>query len=139
MALRVGYRQPQVGGQGFARTKKVFGNTITHQAADVVLNAQTAVLRVPRGFILTGLLGSIGDLDTGTTLTLSLGDAGSNNRFFSASTIGQAGGAVPALAATGLLYEFTDDTDILLTAAAAATAFPAAGATSTILMEGYMK
>jgi hypothetical protein len=139
MAPRTAYRQPQGSSQGFARTKKVFGGpTLTLLAADVLLNAQVAVMRVPKGFVLQSLAGTVGDLDTGTTLTLSLGDAGSVNRFLSASTIGQAGGAMPALAATGVLYEFTDDTDIILTAAAAATGL---GPTPTInlLMEGYMK
>lgn len=139
MAPRKAYGQPQAGGQGFARTKKVFGGpTITLTAADVALNALTALCRVPKGFVLMSLAGSVGDLDTGTTLTLSLGDAGVDNRFFSASTVGQAGGAMPALAATGLLYEFPDDTDIVLKAAAAATGL---GPTPTInlLMEGYMK
>jgi hypothetical protein len=123
---------------GFARTKKVFGNIVNIVAADVVLNAQVAVLRVPANFVVTGLLGSIAKLDSGATLTLSLGDAAVNNRFFSASAVGQAGGAVPALAATGLLYQFPADTDVLLTATAAAVGLAAAPTTAQILMEGYM-
>jgi hypothetical protein len=137
MAPRVAYSQPQAGGFGAARTKKVFGGTFTNVAADVALNAQTAICRVPAGFILTGLLGTIGDLDSGAALTLSLGDAASNNRLFSASTVGQAGGAVPALAATGLLYQFPTDTDILLTATAAAAGLGPTP-TSTIYLEGFM-
>ena len=53
MAARIGYRQPQAGSQGFARTKKVYGGpAVTLIAADVVLNAQVAIARVPKGFVL---------------------------------------------------------------------------------------
>lgn len=145
---RQAYRQPQTGGQGFARTKKVFGNQVSLIAADVALNAQAAVLRVPKGFMLTSWSGTIGDLDTGATLMLAFGDAGSpsngvaanNARFLAANAIGQAGGALPALLLAGaaLPYEFLEDTDILTTATVAAVAL---GPTPTvyILMEGFMK
>lgn len=139
MAPRTGYRQPQAGGQGFARTKKVFGGpTITLTAADVALNAQCAIMRVPKGFVLMALQGTWGDCDSGATLSMAIGDAGSNNRFVLTATTMQAGGAVGALAATGLLYEFPDDTDILVTATVAAAGL---GPTPTVflLMEGYMK
>src|SRR4051812_39953212 len=139
MAPRVGYRQPQAGSQGFARTKKVFGGpAVTMVAADVTLNAQTAIMRVPKSFVLQSIGGIVGDLDTAATLLIALGDAGNNARFLAANAIGQAGGAMPALAAGGVLYEFPDDTDILMTATVAATAL---GPTPTILllMEGYVK
>lgn len=140
MAPRQAYRQPQTGGQGFARTKKVFGNLVSLIAADVALNAQASILRVPRGFMLTSWSGTIGDLDTGATLMLAIGDAANNARFLAGNAIGQAGGALPALALSGaaLPYEFTDDTDILATSTVAAVAL---GPTPTvyILMEGFMK
>ncbi|MBR0741165.1 hypothetical protein JQ581_29960 [Bradyrhizobium liaoningense] len=139
MAPRVAYRQPQAGGQGFARTKKVFGGPVlTLTAADVALNAQTAIMRVPKGFVLMSWSGTVGDIDSGATLMLAIGDAGNNARFMAASNIGQAGAALPALAAGGVLYEFTDDTDILLTATVAAAGL-AATPTINVLMEGYMK
>ncbi|MBR0802837.1 MULTISPECIES: hypothetical protein [Bradyrhizobium] len=139
MAPRTAYRQPQAGGQGFARTKKVFGGpAITLVAGDVALNAQTAIARVPKGFILQSIGGTVGDLDTGAALMVALGDAGNNARFFAANAIGQAGGAMPALVAGSVGYEFPDDTDILLTATVAAAGL---GPTPTInlLLEGYMK
>lgn len=138
MAPRTAYRQPQPGGQGFARTKKVFGGpSLTLIAADVVLNAQCAVMRVPKGFVVQSSGGTVGDLDTGATLMLALGDAGSNNRLFVANAVGQAGGAMPALAAGAVGYEFPDDTDILLTSTVAAVAL---GPTPTfaLTLEGYM-
>jgi hypothetical protein len=140
MAPRPAYRQPQAGGQGFARTKKVFGNLVTLTAADVVLNAQAAIARVPKGFMLQSWSGTVGDLDTGAALMLAIGDAANNARFLAANAIGQAGGALPALALSGanLPYEFTDDTDILVTSTVAAAGL---GPTPTIyiLMEGFMK
>lgn len=136
MAPRQAYRQPQAGSQGFARTKKVFGNTVALLTTDVALNAQTAVLRVPKGFVLTALLGSFPSL-AASALVLALGDAGLAGRFFTAQAVGVGGGAMPALASTGLLYEFTDDTDIILTATTGAVT-PTAG-TAVILMEGYIK
>ncbi|WP_445215468.1 hypothetical protein ACKWRH_23600 [Bradyrhizobium sp. Pa8] len=140
MAPRTLYRQPQAGGQGFARTKKVFGGpTVNFVAADVALNAQTAVMRVPRGFILQSIGGTTGDLDTGATLQASLGDAANPARFVAAAAFAQAAGAfTPTLAAGAAGYEFPDDTDILVTVTAAAAGL---GPTPTvsILMEGYMK
>jgi hypothetical protein len=138
MAPRVAYRQPQAGSQGFARTKKVFGNTVTLTAADVALNGQVAVLRVPKGFVLQSLSGTVGDLDTAATLMVALGDATNNARYFAANAVGQAGGAVPALLAGAVLFEFLEDTDILLTSTVAATALGPTP-TATILMEGYIR
>jgi hypothetical protein len=112
----------------------VFGNVVTLIAADVALNAQVAVMRVPKGFVVQSLGGNIGDCDTGAALMLACGDAGNNARFFAANAVGQAGGAVPALLAG---YTFPDDTDVLLTATVAAAGL---GPTPTIsmTMEGYM-
>ena len=138
MAPRVAYRQPQAGSQGFARTKKVFGNTVTLIAADIALNAQVAVLRVPKGFVLQSLGGSIGDIDSGATLMLALGTAANNALFFAANAVGQAGGAVPALAAGAVLFEFTDDTDILLTSTVAGVGLGPTP-TATLQMEGYVR
>jgi hypothetical protein len=148
MAIRTAYRQPQAGSQGFARTKKVFGNLVNLTAADVVLNAQCAVMRVPKGFNLQAWSGTVGDLDTGATLSFSIGDNGypalgiaaNLARFMATNTVGQAGGALPALALTGaaLPYEFPDDTDILLTSTVASVGL---GPTPTIyiLMEGFVR
>jgi hypothetical protein len=51
--------------------------------------------------------------------------------------VGQAGGAVPALLAGAVGYQFPDDTDILLTATVAAVGL---GPTPTVnmTMEGYI-
>lgn len=144
MAIRIAYRQPQAGSQGFARTKKVFGSTATFVAGDLPINTSTAVMRVPRGFVLQAISGTWGDVDSGATLSMSLGDAGTTGvaanlaRFTATATTMQAGGAVGALAAAGLLYEFPDDTDILATATVAGAGL---GPTPTLalLMEGYIR
>lgn len=139
MAVRTAYRQPQAGGIGPARNKKVLGGaTITLVAADVALNAQTALLRVPKGFVLQSHSTVFGDCDTGATLACKLGDAGDDDRIMAAATTGQAGGTNTTLAAAGLNYEFPEDTDILLTASVAAAGL---GPTPTVActLEGYIR
>ena len=73
--------------------------------------------RVPKGFrILGGTLESTSMAASG--LTLSVGDSGSGTRLFNASTIG-VGGGTAAVAATGMHYQYPDDT--VITGAAAGT------------------
>jgi hypothetical protein len=138
MAPRVAYTQPQAGPQGFARTKKVYGGTVNLLATDLALNAQTAICRVPAGFVLQNYTATLADVDTNgsPTVMVQLCDAASAARIMAASNIGQAGGTNTTLAATGLYYQFTADTDILLTASTAA-ATGAAG-TATVYLEGFM-
>lgn len=139
MAIRVAYRQPQTGGQGFSRTKKVLGGTTALATTDVNQTTNSvALFRVPAGFIATGIYAVATDMDTGTpALTFNLGDAGNASRFLAGSTIGQAGTSVAALAAAGLYYEFTADTDILLACGVAAAT--AAAGSITVYLEGFMK
>jgi hypothetical protein len=135
MAPRIAYRQPQAGSQGFARTKKVFGGpTITLIAADVALNAQAAILRVPAGFVMQSGTFTFGACDSGATLTMGIGDVANTTRFAAASTVPRAGGSVTL---TGVPYTFTADTDLIVTASAAAAGL---GATPTVvgLVEGYI-
>ncbi|BBB99394.1 hypothetical protein [Bradyrhizobium elkanii] len=138
MAPRVAYSQPQAGGQGFARTKKVFGGTVNLLTTDLVTTAITAICRVPAGFIATNLFASASDMDTnGTpTLALNIGDAGSAARLLSASTIGQAGTSTSTIATTGAYYQFTADTDILLQPST--NSATAAAGTLTFYLEGFM-
>jgi len=73
---------------------------------------------VPKGFrVLSGCLEAT-DMDSGTTLTINVGDAGSATRFFSASTVGQAGTASTALVVAGQHHIYTADTIITAVAAA---------------------
>lgn len=138
MAIRYAYTQPQAGPQGFARTKKVFGGTVNLLTTDLVTTAQTAVCRVPAGFVVQAIYAAATDMDTnGTpTLALNIGDSGSAARFMSASTIGQAGTSSTTLAAAGSYYQFPTDTDILLQPSA--NAATAAAGTLTVYLEGFM-
>lgn len=71
------------------------------------------------------------DMDTGgPTLTLNVGDAGSATRYFSASTVAQAGTAAVASAVAGLGFLNTDRTLIVGTAGTNATT----GAAGTIYL-----
>lgn len=138
MALRVGYSQPQAGGQGFARTKKVFGGTVSILAADLVTTNQVALFKVPAGFVAQSLYAASSDMDTNgsPTLAINIGDSGSANRLLSASTIGQAGTSTSSIASTGAYYQFAADTDILF--APSANSATAAAGTITVYLEGFM-
>lgn len=72
------------------------------------------------------------DMDTNAspTIALNIGDAGSANRYFAASTVAQAGTASTAIAATGLGYLNTSRT--LVTGVASAN--PATGAAGTVTL-----
>lgn len=138
MATRVDYRQPQAGGVGYARTMKTFGRRVTMKTTDLALNAVVAAFKVPAGFTVTGIIAVATDLDTGgsATLALSVGDSGSATRHLSSSTIGQAGTSTQTLASTGLLYQYTADTEILITASTAAAT--AAAGTIDLYLIGFM-
>lgn len=138
MATRQDYTQPQVGNQGFARTNKTLGRRVTMRATDLTIGSVVKAFVVPKGFVVTGIIASATDMDTGTpALTLSVGDAASGTRYLSASTIGQAGTSTQTLASTGLLYENTADTEILITATAGAAT--AAAGTIDLYLVGFMK
>lgn len=139
MGARIAYKQPQAGLTGFARTRKVIGGAMTFLAPDLtVIGAQTAIFRVPKDFVVTGWFGpNIPKLDSGATLTFNLGDVGNASRFLAASTVGQAGGALPAFPAGALYYQFPLDTDILFSPVAAAAGMQA-GAGLTIYLEGFI-
>lgn len=139
MANRNDYTQPQAGLLGFARTAKVFGRRVNLATTDLALNATVAAFVVPRGFVVTGIIAVATDMDTnGTaTLALSVGDAGSATRFLSSSNIGQTGTSTTTLASTGLLYEFTADTEIVVTASTAAAT--AAAGTLDLYLTGFAK
>lgn len=138
MADRNDYRQPQAGGQGFARTMKTFGRRVALATTDLALNRTTGAFVVPRGFVATGIIAVASDMDTNgvPTLALSVGDAASATRFLSSSTIGQTGATTQTLAATGLLFEFTADTEIVITASTAAAT--AAAGTLDLYLTGFI-
>lgn len=139
MATRTDFVQPQAGSQGFARTGKTFGRRVSFLTTDLALNSVVEAFMVPAGFTVTGIIAVASDMDTnGTpTLALSVGDSGSATRHLSSSTIGQAGTSTQTLAATGLLYTYTADTKILVTASTAAAT--AAAGTLDLYLQGFMQ
>jgi hypothetical protein len=138
MSYRKDWGQPQQGGQGFARTRKTFGRTVTLGTADLVTANTVGAFMVPAGFVVTGIIAVATDMDSNGSpaLTLSVGDSGSGTRYLSASTIGQGGTSTTTLASTGLLYKNTVDTEILVTT----TLQPATAVAGTLdlRLEGYM-
>jgi hypothetical protein len=142
MGIRIAYKQPQAGAQGFARTRKVIGGAASVggvNANDLTLNAQTALFRVPKDFVITGWFGpNIPKLDSGAALVINIGDIGNTARLLSASTIGQAGGALPAIAAGALYYQYPADTDVLMTVGTAAAGAQASPNPVTIYLEGFI-
>ena len=161
MAPRLAYRQPQAGPQGFARTRKVIGGGnptagpgfpaspivggSAGNAPDLALNAQTALFRIPKDFVVTGWFGpAIPKMDTGATLTFSIGDNGNQlqgpntARWLSASNVGQAGGALPTMLTTNLYFQYLMDTDLVMTITAAAAGVQANTTPIIIYMEGFI-
>jgi len=135
MSYRKDWGQPQQGPQGFARTQKHYGRTVTITAADNVLNNTVGAFVVPAGFVVTSIIAVNTDMDSGSTMTFSVGDAASGARYL-AATSGQAAGSSTSLASTGLLFKNVTDTEILITITAAATT-PVAG-TIDLRLGGYI-
>jgi hypothetical protein len=82
-------------------------------AADVV-----QMVKVPAGAYITGITLAPDDLDTGTTITLSVGDGNIAARFISASTAAQTGAVVTLSVAAGMGFQYTVDDTIDITVAA---------------------
>jgi hypothetical protein len=158
---RIAYRQPQSGPQGFARTRKVIGGGnptagpgfpaspivggSATNSADLAAGAQTALFRIPKDFVVTGWFGpAIPKMDTGATLTFSIGDNGNQlqaantARWLSASAVGQAGGPLPTMLTTSLYFQYLMDTDLYLTVNVAAAGVQANTTPIIIYMEGFI-
>ena len=158
---RIAYRQPQSGTTGPARIRKVIGGgqaaglglpaspivggSPTYAADLTTIGAQTALFRIPKDFVVTGWFGpAVPKLDSGATLTFSIGDNGNvlqaanTARWLSASTVGQAGGALPAMLTTSLYFQYLMDTDLVLTVVAAAAGAQANTTPIVIYMDGFI-
>jgi len=115
MVYRRDWGQPQPGGLGFMRTAKAFGRKVNIGVADVSAGGgPVGMFKLPPFFLVLGAFGICPDLDTGTAaLTFNIGDPGSANRFLAASTVGQAGGVINTLAATGFNYPVYSETEVM--------------------------
>lgn len=136
MTQRKDWSQPQVGPQGFARNNKTIGRLVALAATDLVTGNIVGAFMVPAGFVVTGIIAVPTDMDSGTALTLSVGDAASGTRYLNASTMGQAGTTTTTLAATGLLFKNVTDTEILVTCTLQGAASVAG--TLDLRLVGYM-
>lgn len=106
--------------------------------AEVVFTASPATtdtinfFDLPANARIVGMTLESTDMDTNGSpaLTINVGDAGSATRYFSASTVGQAGTAAVATAVTGLHYKTTAKTRVVGTAGTNA----ATGAAGTLYL-----
>ena len=114
-------------------------NSGTLATGALAINKTSRVLRVPKGFVCSGIRYRVGDADSNGSpaYVFTIGDSGDADRLVTTSTTGQAGGELTALADAGFLYEFTADTDILVTTTTAAATAVAAG--FKIVLTGKMK
>ena len=110
MAYRKDWGQPQVGGQGFARTVKTIGRRVNIGAADDVTGNVVGAFTLPPGFTATGIIAISSAFAAG--LAFTVGDAGSANRYL---TTGVAGATNVTLAAAGLLFKNTVENEVLVT------------------------
>lgn len=136
MTYRKDWRQPQVGPEGFVGTMKTIGRVVNVTVADNVTGNTVGAVVLPAGFVVTGLLGSATDMDTGgPAMLITIGDAASANRYVASVS---AGAAITSwtLAASGFLFLNTVDTEVLITIATQA-ATPAAG-TATLYFTGFI-
>lgn len=135
MTYRKDWGQPQVGGQGFARTRKSIGRTVAISVADNVTGNTIGAFVLPAGFVVTGIIAVATDMDSGTAMLLNIGDAGSATRYFSGLNT-QAAVTSQTLAAAGLLFKNTVDTEVLVTIGTQAGT--AVAGTLDLRLEGYM-
>ena len=135
MAYRRDWIQPQVGPMGFANTQKVIGRVVTITTADNVTGNTIGAFKVPAGFTVTGIIGSATDMDSGAAMLITIGDSGNAARYV-ASVSTQAAVASWTLAAAGLLYLNTVDTEVLITIATQAAT--AVAGTMTIYLTGFI-
>jgi hypothetical protein len=127
-------------GRGDAGTRKVIGvRGAAILTTDLTLNRTVGLCVVPAGFVVTGHTVVVTDLDTGGSpaVAFTIGDAGDPDRLATAATTAQAGGTLTTLAAAGLYYKYTTDTEIYWTTSTAAAT--AAAGTITYQLEGYME
>jgi hypothetical protein len=136
MAYRKDWIQPQVGPMGFAGTAKVVGRVITLNATDLVTGNTVGAFKFPAGFQVMTMIAVPTDMDSGAALTLSVGDAALGTRYLNASTMGQAATTTTTIAATGLFFVNTVDTECLITCTLQGAASVAG--TLTLYFTGFM-
>lgn len=122
MGIRIAYPlgTPPVW-HGYARNHKDLGGIVPIVAADLVAGGIVQLFRVPAGFVITGAAIDLPQLDSGNTLTLSLGTIANPTLLLNASTAARAAAAGVQIAFGARGFKFATDADLILTAVAAAT------------------
>jgi hypothetical protein len=110
MVYRKDWSQPQVGGQGFARTMKTIGRRVNVSATDDVTGNTVGAFTIPAGFVVTSILCVSSAFAAG--LAFTVGDINSANRYL---TTGVAAATNTTLAAAGLLFKAPAETEVLVT------------------------
>jgi hypothetical protein len=110
MAYRKDWNQPQIGGQGFARTVKTIGRRVTIGTADDVTGNTVGAFTIPVGFTVTGVLCVSSAFAAG--LAFTVGTLANANIFV---TTGVAAATNVTLAAAGLLFKPTVETEVIVT------------------------
>lgn len=110
-------------GHGFGGNVKVSYGQVALTGTITTADAAN-VCNLPVGAIILGVTIEADDCDTNAspTITLNVGDAGSATRYFSGSTVAQAGTTGVATAATSLFYQVTGTSDTTVRLAVAANA-----------------
>lgn len=123
-------------GHGFGGTTKVAYGFVDFSGTITTADAAN-VCQLPVGAIVLDATIEADDLDTNAspTITLNVGDAGSANRYFAASTVAQTGVAAQATAATGIFYQVTGNNDTMVRVAVAANAATSAAGTVRIAVQ----
>jgi hypothetical protein len=114
MSYRKDWGQPQAGPEGFGGTGKCIGRVVNVSVADNVTGNTIGAFTVPKGFLVTGIIAVATDMDGGTAMLVNVGDAASATRYLSGLNT-QAAITSTTVAATGLLFLNTVDTEILVT------------------------
>lgn len=126
-------------GKGNARNIKALGGALSIATGDLALNKTTSLFKVPANFTVVSVDAYVTDMDTGGSpaLVFSIGDSGSAARIVSASTSAQAGGSPTIAVSTIIGYQYTAETEIILTCTTAAAT--AAAGTLTLYINGYIE
>lgn len=121
-------------GHGFGGSVKVSYGEVAFTGTITTADSAT-ICNLPVGAVVLGVTLESDDLDTGAaTITLNVGDAGSATRYFSGSTVAQAGTSSSAVATTGLFYTVEAANTAVRVAVAANAATSQAGSVRCAVM-----
>ncbi len=125
---------PQPGPSGDGGSVKRLYYTVSFAAAPTTADPINFGL-APKGVRVAFATLQASDMDSGTTLTLNIGDAGDVDRIFAAATVAQTGTYSIAPANTIVNYQYTNDTT-MITGVALANGTGTPAGTLTLMLLG---